>query len=327
MQKNVLPRVSVIIPSYNRAKMLGITIESFINQDYPKDSFEIIIADNNSSDNTKEVVSYWQSKSSIPITYLFESRQGVHYARNSAGKMAGGEILYFTDDDMIADSKLLTEIVTLFSLDPLLGSATGRVLPKWESEPPDWILKLCYNGWLSIFDELGEGIKVEDYDLGVYSCHQAIRRDAFFRGGGFNPESTCTDYIGDGETGLNIKLITLGYKFGYNSRSLIYHMIPSSRMTQDYLNKRMANQGSADCYTEYKQNIFSSEELLQRITLYHQKILEHAFYATMKRISEEIDWHMDEGRTHYYLSRISYDLRLMHDLKWRELVLKYDWIN
>lgn len=104
-------------------------------------------------------------------------------------------------------------------------------------------------------------------------------------------------------------------------------MIPALRMTQDYLNKRMANQGSADCYTEYKQNIFSNEELLQRITTYHQKVLEHAYYATMKRISDEIDWHIDEARTHYYLNRIAYDLRLVHDPQWRELVLKYDWIN
>ena len=319
--------VSVIIPSYNRARMLGVTIESFINQDYPTGFFEIIIADNNSTDNTREVVAEWQSRSAVPITYLFEKRQGVHYARNSAAKLATGEILYFTDDDMIADNKLLSEVVSVFSLDPLLGAATGRVLPKWESEPPEWILKLCYNGWLSIFDELGEGIKIEEYDLGVYSCHQAIRRDAFFRSGGFNPESTCSDYIGDGETGLNIKLKALGYKFGYTSKSLIYHMIPPSRMNQDYLNKRLANQGSADCYTEYKKNIFNKEELLQRIAIYHQKILEHAHNATIKRISDDICWHIDEARTHYYLSRIAYDLRLVHDQQWRELVLKYDWIN
>lgn len=327
VMKETPPMISVIIPSYNRARMLGITIESFMNQDYPPDSFEIIIADNNSTDNTREVVADWQLKSAVPITYLFEQRQGVHYARNSAAKIATGNILYFTDDDMIADSKLLTEIVTVFSLDPLVGAATGRVLPKWEIEPPEWILKLCYNGWLSIFDQLGEGIKIEQYDLGVYSCHQAIRREAFFKSGGFNPESTYSDYIGDGETGLNNKLKDLGYKFGYNSKSLIYHMIPPSRMTQDYLNKRLANQGSADCYTEYKKNIFSKEELLQRISSYHQKTLEHSYYATMKRISNEINWHLDEARTHYYLSRIAYDLRLMHDPHWRDLVLRYDWIN
>lgn len=327
VQRGSTPMVTVIIPSYNRARMLGITIESFINQDYPKDLFEIIIADNNSTDNTREVVAHWQSKSTVPITYLFEQRQGVHYARNSAAKKATGEILYFTDDDMIADSRLLAEIVTIFSMDSQVGTATGRVLPKWEVEPPEWILKLCYNGWLSIFDPYGEDVRIEEYDLGVYSCHQAIRRDAFLKSGGFNPESTFTDYVGDGETGLNIKLKDLGYKFGYNSKSIIHHMIPPSRMTQDYLNKRLANQGSADCYTEYKKNIFSQNELLQRIASYQQNILEHSYYATLKRLAGEIEWRIDEAKTHYYLNRIAYDLRLIHDPKWRELVLKFDWIN
>ncbi len=57
--KNGLRTVSIIIPTYNRAKILGITLESCINQTYPKDLCEIIIADNNSSDNTKQVVEEW----------------------------------------------------------------------------------------------------------------------------------------------------------------------------------------------------------------------------------------------------------------------------
>ena len=92
--------VSIIIPTYNRAKILGLTIESCVNQTYPIDLFEIIVADNNSSDDTKEVVKEWQTKSDVPIKYIFEPRQGAHFARNTAAKHSSGEILYFTDDDM-----------------------------------------------------------------------------------------------------------------------------------------------------------------------------------------------------------------------------------
>lgn len=322
-----LPYVSIIIPTYNRASMLGMTLESFVNLDYPQNRFEILVTDNNSPDKTRQVVDNWIDKSPVRIRYLFEERQGVHYARNSAAMVADGDILYFTDDDMLAEPMLLKELVKLFSIAPSIGTATGRVLPRWESPPPDWILKLCYNGLLSIFDSLGECIKIGDYDFGVYSCHQAIRREALFRAGGFNPESTVTDYIGDGETGLNIKLKALGYRFGYNGKSVIYHMIPRSRMTQDYLNKRLANQGSADCYSEYRKNLFSRDELLKRIAEYREKILENSFNATMKRISGDMEWHLDEAYTHYYLNRIAYDLRLAHDPQWCELVLRDDWIN
>lgn len=325
--KRDVQSVSIIIPSYNRDKMLGITLESFINQDFPRDRYEIIVADNHSTDDTKAVVLEWQKKSPVAIKYIYEERQGVHFARNSAAKQANGEILYFTDDDMIAEPDLLSELVKVFKIDPRVGTATGRVLPKWEIQPPDWILQLCYNGWLSIFDSLGDGTYIDETDFGVYSCHQAIRREALFKAGGFNPESTYTDYVGDGETGLSIKLKDIGYKFGYNGKSVIHHMIPASRMTQDYLNKRLANQGSADCYTEYKKHRFSSEQLADRVQGYVSSLIEKSSLCVDKRLIDDVRWHMDKAYTHYYLSRIEYDLRLMKDPDWRELVLRDDWIN
>lgn len=325
--RDKMPMVSVVIPSYNRARMLGITIESFIKQDYPADSFEIIIADNNSTDNTREVVAEWQSRSSVPITYLFEQRQGVHFARNSAAKTSKGDILYFTDDDMIAEPDLLSELVKVFEINPLIGTATGRVLPEWEIQPPEWILQLCNNSLLSIFDTLGDGVHIDETDFGVYSCHQAIRREALFKVGGFNPESTYSDYVGDGETGLNIKLKEHGYKFGYNGKSIIHHMIPAARMTQDYLNKRLANQGSADCYTEYKEHRFSSEQLADRVQSYVSSLIEKSSLCVDKRLKDDSSWRMDKAYTHYYLSRIEYDLRLIKDPAWRELVMKNDWID
>src|SRR5574341_1594500 len=199
-----VPYVSVIIPTYNREKMLGITIESFIKQTYPVGRYEIIISDNNSNDNTKYIVHEWQGKSNVAIKYFLEARQGVHYARNSAAKIAKGAILYFTDDDMIADKDLLTNLIKVFLMDYHVASATGRILPKWETEPPQWILKYCYNRWLSLNDR-SEQLIIAPFDMDVFSCHQAVLREAFFKSGGFNPENTAGEWIGDGETGLNIK--------------------------------------------------------------------------------------------------------------------------
>ncbi|OGT98248.1 MAG: hypothetical protein A2X80_06680 [Geobacteraceae bacterium GWB2_52_12] len=307
--------------------MIGITLESFVNQDYPRDRYEIIVADNHSTDDTKTVVLEWQKKSPVTIRYIYEERQGVHYARNLAAKLAKGSILYFTDDDMVAEPDLLSELVKVFDLDPMVGAATGRVLPRWEVPPPEWVLKYCYNGFLSIFDELGDALSVYGHDFGVYSCHQAIRREAFFQAGGFNPESTVTDYIGDGETGLNIKLKKLGYRFGYNGKSIIYHMIPKGRMTQDYLNKRLANQGYADCYTEYREHRYSSKQLNDRIVWYMENIMKRNEHMVQKRAAYNDEWRLDKAYTHYYLSRIEYDSRLVQDEKFREMVAVDNWID
>ncbi len=123
--------ISVIIPTYNRSKMLEITIESFIAQNFPKDQYEIIISNNNSTDNTAEIIQkYLSSNSGVKIMQHFEKRQGVHYARNSAAKVSNGKILYFTDDDMVADPNLLKEIVKPFKYDDKIVCISGIVLPK-----------------------------------------------------------------------------------------------------------------------------------------------------------------------------------------------------
>jgi len=322
------PFVSIIIPTYNRAKMLGITIESFITQSYPKDKYEIIVSDNNSSDNTREVVEEWQGKATVPIRYLFEGRQGVHYARNTAAKAAIGDILYFTDDDMIAANSLLLELVKVFALDPKIGTATGIVLPKFDTEPPKWITKYLINVNLSLTDKnKREELIISADDCGIYSCHQAIKRDVFFKSGGFNPENTAGVWIGDGETGLNIKIRNFGYKFAYTSKSVIYHIIPESRMTLKYLIKRIGNQGFCDSYTEYrshrKQNkiIFS---MLRRNTI----VFAYRLGAMLLSIAlGHLSWHFIPAQIMYMHKRNIYDMKLYTNEKFRKLVEIDNWLD
>ena len=78
------------------------------------------------------------------------------------------------------------------------------------------------------------------------------------------------ELIGDGEPGLNIKLADLGYWFAYIGSSITHHVIPPERMTQEYLNKRLANQGNCDSYTDYRRNTYSKVELIKGISLHCQ---------------------------------------------------------
>jgi len=213
----VVPYVSIIIPTYNRARMLPITLDSFIAQEYPHDRFEIIVANNNSADETKQVLDGYCSRHS-QFKAILEPRQGVHYARNTAARMARGEILYFTDDDMIADRHLLSELMKVFDLDPRIATATGKIIGKFDVSPPEWVKRHLINYYLSLTElDRPEQVIVSPDDL-VFSCHQAIRREPFFQCGGFNPENTAGVWIGDGETGLGIKLKHAGYKFAFRNQ-------------------------------------------------------------------------------------------------------------
>lgn len=320
--------ISVIVPTYNRCYHLEQLIKSFTDQDIDRGSYEIIVCNNNSSDDTREVIHGIQKKySKHHITYIFEALQGVHYARNTAAKHAMGDLLYFTDDDMIATPSLLSSLIKVFDIDTRIACVTGQVLPKWETDPPDWVLKHCNNGLLSLISR-PEHLIVASYDVGCYSCHQGIRRDVFFQTGGFHPENTAGEWIGDGETGLNRVIASLGYSFAYTSSSVIYHCIPPSRTTQTYLNKRLYNQGFCDSYSEYRfpDGQYKSV-LIKSIVRSICKIPGHAFRAVLKRGASKDGWHLEMGYCYYHLAKVVYKLRLLRSPSWRKLVLRKDWLH
>lgn len=321
-----IPFVSIIIPTYNRGNYLPITLDSFINQSYPADRFEIIISNNKSTDNTQEIIDDYCSRHKN-IRTIFEARQGVHYARNSAAKIAKGEILYYTDDDMIADKNLIKEIVKVFELDPAIGTATGLVLGKFEVEPPEWVKKNLINGYLSLTEENKPEELIISHDDMVYSCHQAIKREVFFKAGGFNPENTAGIWLGDGETGLNIKVKELGYKFAYTSKSIIYHIIPQSRTTLKYLINRIGNQGYCDAYTQYRSHRNKNliiPKMIRRNTIGLVFLLGITLIEVILRRKS---WHFIPSRLMYLYKMNVYDLKLYSNENFRKVVEIDDWLN
>lgn len=319
--------VSIIIPTYNRAHSIMYTIDSFLKQDYPKEQYEIIVCDNNSTDNVKEVIlGYVEKYGENRIRYMFEGRQGVHYARNSAAKTAKGDVLYFTDDDMMAEPDLLKELIAIFDFDSRIGCATGRVLPKWETDPPKWIKKYCMNSLLSLND-LGRGIIIKDCDMGVYSCHEAIRREAFWETGGFHPEYTKDVYLGDGETGLNQDILKNGWWMAYVGKSTIYHMIPHGRMTQKHINKVMSNAGNAVSYREYRQKAFDKKKLWLRYMLYLLSYIKECGVVVKKTLQGKSTLRFIPAKACYYKSRTIYDYRIVSDERFRRMVMKNNWLK
>lgn len=318
--------VSIIIPTYNRAHYIKYTIDSFLKQDYPKEDYEIIVCDNNSTDNVKAVVlEYVEKYGEEKIKYMFEGRQGVHYARNSAAKVAKGDILYFTDDDMLADRNLLKELIPIFD-NSRIGLATGRILPRWEKKPPKWIKKYCSNIFLSLND-LGRKTKVEEYDMGVFSCHEAIRKEAFWETGGFHPDYIEDELYGDGETGLNEDIINNGWLVGYVGKSKIFHMIPCERMTQEHINKFMANGGNADSYREYRKKVFVEKDLSLKYLRYLKAFMKDIFEIIKKTLAGKATLRFIIARFCYYRARVLYDFRVVKDKEFRKIVIMNDWLR
>lgn len=324
---NMNNKVSVIIPTFNRAQYIGLTIDSFIRQTYDKERLEIIVCDNHSTDNTKSVIQkIVKENPSVCIKYLYEDRQGVHYTRNTAAMQATGDILYFTDDDMIADEYMLERLIGLFDKFDNLGAVTGRVIPKWEVNPPAWVERYLNNQWLSLIDRNME-ICITDYDLGVYSCHEAIKKEIFMKTGGFHPENTAGEWVGDGETGFNMEVQEMGCHFGYVGSALTEHIIPSGRMTQKYLNKRLYNQGCSDSYTAYRKCIAQKGNFKAGRLKYCVPLLKKWVRTLYQAVRKKTSIRFMVSFYYYYKARTEYDMRLMSDEKWRAMVLRTNWLE
>ena len=319
------PFISVIIPTYNRSAMLQQTVDTFLAQTYPPDRWELLLVDNNSSDDTARVIARIAQGDSR-VRGLSEPRRGAHFARNSGALAARGSVLYFTDDDMLAEPDLLERILDGFEADSEVASVTGKVLPRWDTEPPVWVLEHCRNALLSLTD-LGEALIVSDDDPGVFSCHQAVLRETFMHAGGFNPDTNAELFTGDNETGLNIKIKRLGHRFAYVGTSVTHHMIPASRMTQQYLNSRMADQGFCDSYTDYRAIRPAAPRLVKRILGHSVLVVLTLVKAGVRRLAGSSAWHVDLSRMFYYRNRVRYDARLLLHEKWRRFALRDNWLN
>lgn len=100
--------LSVIIPTYNRSKILKECLKALFHQTLPKRDYEVIVVDDGSNDETKKVVKKFQSKYSN-LFYIYKKNQGQGIARNIALGKAKGEIVVFIGDDIIVIKDFLSE--------------------------------------------------------------------------------------------------------------------------------------------------------------------------------------------------------------------------
>ena len=149
--------------------------------------------------------------------------------------------------------------------------------------------------------------------MGIYSCHQAILRNVLFECGGFNPDIVKQKLIGNGETGLNIKVLDAGYNFAYTDAAVTHHIIPRTRMTQKYMNYRFEN---------------SKKVLMKMIMFSHIPSL-FKFYlnSLAEKFTNKDVWRLNRAYFHYFFHRIKCDLKLVTDDDWRKYVVKYDYTD
>jgi len=120
-------KISAVICSYNRARFILNAVDSIFRQDLDKSMYEVIVVDNNSMDNTLELLSdYKKRHPDYNFRFYTEPNQGVAYARTRCAKEAKGEIVAYLDDDSTAQPGWLKDIAEFFDRHPDVYSIGGE---------------------------------------------------------------------------------------------------------------------------------------------------------------------------------------------------------
>lgn len=146
-------KISVVICTYNRSELLKLAIQSVCNQSADKEEFELIIVDNNSSDNTSEIVANFSALHSN-IKYIKEINQGLSYARNRGYAESRASYVAYLDDDAKANSEWVEKAINLTeTYEP--DAFGGPIYPYYLTQKPDWFKDeyqtfnlYDYTGWM-----------------------------------------------------------------------------------------------------------------------------------------------------------------------------------
>jgi glycosyltransferase involved in cell wall biosynthesis len=180
--------VSAVISTYNRCGLLPRALDNLLAQESEGVRYEVIIVDNNSTDQTRQVVESLIERGHSNLHYVFEPQQGVSHARNTGIAHARAPVIAFADDDVIVSRSWVATIKHTFDEHPEVNCIGGKVLPVWKSEPPSW---LTQENWspLALQDYGSEPFYINrDKSLCLVSANLAFRRNVFERIGLFAPE-------------------------------------------------------------------------------------------------------------------------------------------
>ena len=240
-------KISVILCTYNRAESLTVALEHTVKQVLPQSvGYEIIVVDNNSKDDTPQVVERFRRQYPDLIRYLRETKQGISHARNAGIREARGEVLAFVDDDEAPTAGWLQNLTASLHSGEWAG-AGGPVVSDWKSAPPRWWSSSSpfTLGPLAAFDPRLEAGEMKIPPVGA---NMAFRKEMFERYGGFRTDlgRVGTNLLANEDIEFGRRLLAAGHRLRYEPLSVVYHPVADSRVRRKYFLDWWFNKGRCD---------------------------------------------------------------------------------
>jgi glycosyltransferase involved in cell wall biosynthesis len=242
--------LTVLIATYNGSSTLSTVLDSYCSLESPAGGWKLVIVDNGSTDDTKEKV--FSFSRSLPLTYLFEPKRGKNSALNAGLAHVSGDLLVFTDDDVIPNPAWLKQMRHAADSLPEYSIFGGPVEPMWERPPESWLLKwVPLDPTYAVTPPMEEGPTPATLVFGPnMAVRAAIVHAGHYFDEGIGPNGS--SYAQGSETEYLKRLSGLGFKAWHIKDAVVKHMIRSSQMDREWVLARAVRFGRGQYRIEEK---------------------------------------------------------------------------
>jgi GT2 family glycosyltransferase len=224
------PSISVVVATRDRpVASLARCLDSVTRVAYPRARYEVIVVDNDPSTDTAERLV--RERYAATVTYTREPLRGLSMAHNRGIEAASGQIIAFTDDDVVVDGRWLTAIAAGFASGEGVGCVTGLVVPA-ELETPAQALLEQHGGYAKGFEQRRYDLHRPCGDplfpfttaqLGA-GANAAFRSEAIREVGGYDPAIGAGSVARAGDELLAFfRILVAGYGIVYQPDAVVWH--------------------------------------------------------------------------------------------------------
>ncbi len=264
--------LSVIIPTYNREKVLAKVLEAYLAQSSPTLIHELLVVDDGSADGTELMVREFSRRSPFPIRYLRQSNKGPAAARNLGIREARSSLVLFTDSDIVPERDLVRQHLEWHKANPQIGAAVlGYVTWPPEIKATPFMRWYGEDGALFRYRSLRGSRRAIGCHF-FYTCNLSLKTEFLRTCGQFDEDFKSAAYE---DLELGYRLNKLGLQLLYNSAAIGYHYQHFS--FEEACRKRLANRGAALVFFQKE----AGQQLLQQV----RQMRSPARYTFMKGIA------------------------------------------
>lgn len=240
-------KITVILCTHNRCRDLRVALESVAACVLPASvSWDVLVVDNNSTDQTHDVARDFCARYPARFGYLFEPRPGKSHALNAGILKARGDILAFMDDDVTVDPAWLRNLTAALE-DIDWAGAGGRIVLQWPAIVPRWLSTdgpLARHG----FPGFDQGSVAKKLDAPPFGTNMAFRKAMFEKHGGFRTDLGPSPYneIRNEDTEFGRRLISAGERLHYEPSAVVFHPVLQAKLNKKHFLKWGIDKGRGE---------------------------------------------------------------------------------